>query len=191
MIILATTASTLEVATAVAGSVDVSAAYVDINGSASPPTFLPAAQTTNITAAATTTVVSAPATSTQRQIKVLHIANKSTSSQSVAVQTNVSGTQRAMLVAVVLASSETLQYVDGQGFSVLDPFAARKTNTKALVTNAPTFAAPWNVANSDETAMLYRMLAELRIQNFLFVQAMGLDIDLEQLRIDPDFTLTA
>ena len=123
MILLTAVTETLELVTANAGSVDYTAAWADLTTT----TFTPGTQQANVASAATTTIAPAPAAATQRQIKLLTVRNRhASSSQTVMVQKHAGGTQIVLTPNVVLAPGEVLEYLDGQGFSVLDPFAARK-----------------------------------------------------------------
>ena len=128
MILLTAVTETLELVTASADSVDYATAWADLTTTL----FTPGTQQANIASATTTTIASAPAAATQRQIKLLTVRNRHASnSQTVKVQKNAGGTQIVLTPDVVLAPGEVLEYLDGQGFSVLDPFARRKVAPSA------------------------------------------------------------
>lgn len=175
MILLPTTNDTLELITGSSGSVDYYSSYADLTTT----TFTPADTSGNITTATTTTITSAPSASTQRQIKLLTIRNRSTNSQTVTVQRNSNGTISRLTPDIVLASGEVLQFLDGRGFSVLDPFAAAKGVTKSEITNPPTYLVPWNLADENSETAIRLLLAEQRITNLLLIQAMGINSDIE------------
>jgi hypothetical protein len=121
MLLLTNTNNSLELQTSVAGNVDYHASYADHTSS----TFSPLSSEGNIAAATTTTIVAAPAASTQRQIKFLLIRNKATTNQTITVKKDVGGTEY-VLYATTLLSNESLQYIDGHGFSVLDNIGRAK-----------------------------------------------------------------
>lgn len=115
MIILDNTTEILELTTTAAVSTDVYVSYADITSSA----FTGGAQDTNISTATTTTILSAPAASTQRQVKYVAIRNRSTtSSQTVTVKHDTSGTERYLTADVVLSAGETLTYTQDLGWVV-------------------------------------------------------------------------
>lgn len=116
MLLLTNTTHILELVTSSTASVDYSISYVDMDST----TFTPGSTDGAITTVTTTTILSAPASSTQRQVKMMSIANKGTASNTVTVQKDVSGTNYEILPAIVLGADESLQYIDGKGFSVLD-----------------------------------------------------------------------
>ncbi len=116
MFLLTNTNETFEVLTSAAGSVMVTAAYADITTT----TFVPGASQSAITTGTTTTVVSAPAASTQRQIKQITIHNDHTTSNTVRLMKDVAGTEYHITGNIPLQPQETLQYVDGDGFKVID-----------------------------------------------------------------------
>lgn len=121
MILLTNTTEILELQTSAAGNVDCTTSFVDNTTT----TFIPGSNQNNITTATTTTIIAAPAASTQRQIKLITIRNKATTQQTVTIKKDVSGTEYIMLVITLLAG-ESIYYVDGQGFQVLDNSGRQK-----------------------------------------------------------------
>lgn len=125
MILLTTVNDSLLLATENAQSVDWTVAYVDITTT----TFVPGSGQGNVAAETDTTIVAAPAAATQRQIKLITVRNAGDSTQTVTIEKDVSGTARAMTPDIDLEAGEILQYLDGQGFSVLDASGQKKIVT--------------------------------------------------------------
>lgn len=188
MILLTSINDTLALVTASACSIDYTASYADITTT----TFAPGAGQGAVTTGATTTIVAAPAASTQRQIKLVTVRNKDTAnSQTLYLAKVVSGTAYRMTPDIVLAAGETLQYLDGQGFSVLDPFARSKQASSATLVNTPGVNNPYFVQNNDESAILNQVLMELRIMNLMIANAFSQNLELDALRSDLSYSLTS
>ena len=93
VVTLDATTETLEVTTSSAASTDYTVSYVD-NASG---TLTPGSSNGNIASATTTTVLAAPASSTQRAIAAVSLCNVSTTtSQSVVLKHDTSGTERVI-----------------------------------------------------------------------------------------------
>jgi len=91
------------------------ASYVDVTITS----YTPKA-TDGVTNSATpVTAVAAPAAATQRQVKLLTVANIDTAAVTAILQLNNGGTTRR-LARVTLAVNSTLVYTDGEGFRVID-----------------------------------------------------------------------
>lgn len=117
MILLKETTETLEILTSSTASIDYSIAYVDITTSA----FTPSTNEGNISTATTTTVLSAPAASTQRQIKLISVRNRSTTTaQQVTFKKDISATEYYITPTYTLSAGDTLMYTDGQGWKIFD-----------------------------------------------------------------------
>lgn len=117
MLLLTSTSDIIQVVTGSAVTIDVHASWVD---KVSATAVTPGRTNTAITTAATTVVVAAPAASEQRNIQTLLIKNKhATASSAVTVQ-HYDGTTTVALVKYTLAAGQTLQYIDGHGFVVID-----------------------------------------------------------------------
>jgi hypothetical protein len=124
MILLDATNETLEMLTGAAVSADYTVTYADIG----PAAFTPGAAEGNVAAATTTTIVGAPASSVQRQIKLVTIRNRSaTAAQVVTLKKDVAGTEYLLTPDVTLRPGEQLVYADGAGFTVLDRSGRVKT----------------------------------------------------------------
>jgi hypothetical protein len=187
--ILNGTAESLQLVTASAGSIDVTLKYADIVSSLSAPSYTPGNQDTGVTTATTTTICAAPAASTTRHVQWCSIRNKdSANSNKVTVQKLITATVRE-IIQVTLAAGEELLF-DGQGFSVLDPFARRKVNGSTTITNVPSIGQPWQTSDYDVRIMLNALIAEQRITNFLLSQAFGINGNMEQWRNESWFNLT-
>lgn len=125
MILLKATTETLELLTTAAVSIDVSIAFVDVTTSA----FTPSTQETNITTATTTVVLSAPAASTQRQVKLITVRNRSTTTaQTVTFKKDISSTEYYITADITLSAGDLLQYTDGQGWKTFDKNGREKIN---------------------------------------------------------------
>lgn len=160
MILLTSTNDSLELVTALAVATEWTAAYADHTTT----TFTPGSGQGSVSTATDTTIVSAPGASTQRQIKLLTIRNAGTSNQTVTIQKDVSGTEYRMSPDVVLAPGEVLQFVDGQGFSVLDPFAASKVSADAEITNEVTVSSEAAETMIDQNRQIILLLSAITIQ---------------------------
>jgi hypothetical protein len=89
--------------------------FVDITTTAATP----GSQRAAVSSATTTTICAAPGASTTRQIKRITLRNTGTASNTLTVQTDVSGTNYTEIQAA-LAAGEALHYQDGRGWDVLD-----------------------------------------------------------------------
>jgi hypothetical protein len=134
MLLLAATTDKLQITTSAAGTLDVHASFLDISN-ADPPVVKGSTagrQNTAITTAATTDVLAAPAASTVRNLKSLHVRNKSaTTATDVTVLYNANGTTYE-LFKCNLDTGEMLEYVEGVGF--FEVAAAAKVDTIRRVT---------------------------------------------------------
>lgn len=117
MILLSGIAQSLELLTGGAQSTDWTSSYVDITTT----TFAPSSNQGNVAAAVATTIIQAPLSSVTRQVKMLSVRNRDGGSpQTVTIQKNVSGTKYRITGDVVLQAGESMQYVDGDGFTIFD-----------------------------------------------------------------------
>jgi hypothetical protein len=125
MILLTATTDSIEVITGTATTVDVHASFIDMT-TADPPVVKGSTsnrQHSAITTATTTTVVSAPAASTVRNVKTLHIRNKSSSvATDITIQFDQNGTNFE-LHKTTLAAGEACEYIEGVGFFDIKPVA--------------------------------------------------------------------
>jgi hypothetical protein len=123
MLLLASTRDIINVTTSATGAINVYAAYIDYNGS----TTTPGRRNTTIAAATTTEVVSSPDDGVSRNVKSLIVSNASeTKSQSVGVFLT-DGATNVELCTATLAAGESLQYSEGNGFTVIDSLGRIKT----------------------------------------------------------------
>lgn len=125
MIILKNTTDSLTITTTTTGNIDFSVSYADITTT----TFAPSAFEGTMPAGATTTLLGGPAASTQRQVKLITIINRhSTTTNTVLVQKLMSGPLTYDLTpTVTLLAHESMQYVDGQGWIYYASNGAEKT----------------------------------------------------------------
>ena len=123
MILLTGTSDLVQVITSAAVStIYVHASYVDHTTT----TLTPGRTNVQITTATTTTIVASPAASTQRQVKTLTIRNSHASSSNTITIQHTDGSTVAELLKYTLLAGETIQYADGEGFTVIDSSGSRK-----------------------------------------------------------------
>jgi hypothetical protein len=130
MLILDATNKSIELvlgAVAVTNQLPFVAAFADHTSTA----FSPAANDGQSNGATAVTIVAAPAASTQRQVKAIFVRNSDTAAAIVEVRLDVGGTKR-ILWRGTLATGDTLQFVDGEGWSVLDAAGSRKTSIQTI-----------------------------------------------------------
>jgi len=121
--ILDTTSKILELTTGANVSTDYYVSYVDITTTS----LTPGSNQGNVATAATTTIVSAPSASTQRHIKFLSVRNRSTTtSQTVNIKLDVSGTEYRVSADITLAPGEVLEYTESTGFNTITSTGGRK-----------------------------------------------------------------
>jgi hypothetical protein len=152
MLLLTSTSDAITVTTSGATGVNVYAAFIDYNGT----TTTPGRRNTSIAAATTTTVVLAPGASTSRNVKCLVVSNTNASTaQSIGVFLT-DGTTNVEIASVTLAGGESLQYSEGNGFTVLDPNGRIKTtqdySVVAAVNALNVVALTTDVTNANATA---------------------------------------
>jgi hypothetical protein len=109
-------AAKLQIITDINGAVDVSCHWMDYDLDAK--TTTPGGLNTNITVGGPNTVVPGPGLGISRNLKEMHICNKSGAPIVVTIQHN-DGATTAEMLPVSLPDSGVLQYVDGLGFQML------------------------------------------------------------------------
>lgn len=115
-ILLTATTDSLELETSAAVNTDYRCSFADHTTTA----FTPGSSHGQITTATTTTIIAAPAASTQRQVKVCSIYNRSTSTaQTITFKFDTSATERHLYRAT-LGSLESAQFHEGRGFFRFD-----------------------------------------------------------------------
>ena len=129
MILLTTTNDSLELVTSSTADIDWTVGYADHSTSA----FTAASAQGTLASATDTTLVSAPGSGVQRQIKFISIRNRHASTaNTVTIQKDVSGTEYQITPALTLQAGESLIYVDGSGFMVLDASGRQKVKAEAV-----------------------------------------------------------
>jgi hypothetical protein len=114
MIILKSTDESLRIITSSIADIDYSVSYVDITTTS----FLPSTTEGKTVTSTTTTILTAPAALTQRQVKLITISNRHASTTNmVIVEKDISGVGYYLTPSVSLLAGETLQYLDGAGWS--------------------------------------------------------------------------
>jgi hypothetical protein len=158
MILLTSTSDKLQLVTSAAVTVDVHASWVD-NASG---TITPGRTNTGITTATTTDIVAAPGSSTQRNVKSLHVVNRHAStSTNVTIKHTDGSTTPQLTTAITLLAGESLEYVEGQGFRVYDATGQPKVGQYAVDPTTNTFrltgvtATPVMTAESSSLSTIY------------------------------------
>lgn len=109
MLLLTSTSDIIRVVTgSPVSTITVQASYVD-NASG---TITPGRTNTNITTATTTTIVAAPGSSTQRNVKGIHITNNSAASSTQVTVQHFDGTTSTDIMGVTLLAGENLIMTD-------------------------------------------------------------------------------
>jgi len=152
MLLLASTTDLITVTTSAATAVTVYAAYIDYNGS----TTTPGRRNTTIAAATTTVVVSSPGAGVSRNVKSLVVSNASaTTTQEIGVHLT-DGTTIVELATITLGAGQSLQYAEGNGFTVVDTLGRIKTtqdfSVVAAVNTMNLIALTADVTNNNATA---------------------------------------
>lgn len=133
MIILKATTETLQLVSSSAANLDYSISYADITATS----FTPSSNEGKIASVTTTSILAAPAASTQRQVKLIVIANTSaTTANSVSIQKLISGTAYMQTPVVTLLAGEAFQYMDGQGWVYYSSTGQLKGSQTAAGANA-------------------------------------------------------
>jgi hypothetical protein len=131
---------------------EVHASYVD-NASG---TITPGRKNTEITTATTTDVVASPGASTERNVQTLVVRNNHASSSNEVTIRHTDGTTAVDIFNTVLASKESVQFIDGVGFQVLTSSGAVKTSqnqgTNAIATSISSTVLGSDVTNNNASA---------------------------------------
>jgi hypothetical protein len=123
---LTSTSDKINVVTSAAGTVNVHASYVDLDGSTSAVT--PGRKNTAAISTATTTDVSgSPASGVYRKVKVLSIRNAHASTTNVVTVQHTDGTNVEELIKVSLAPGEQLLYSEFANWYVVNANGEQKT----------------------------------------------------------------
>lgn len=134
MIILSATNHKLELETGAAVSTDWSVSWADRDADE----FSRGSGQGNVTTAATTDISGSPATGYQRMVSEIAVTNRSTTTaQTVRVKKDVGGTDYYLTPEFTLQPGETLQYLHGHGFSVIEGRGAVVASPKVLGQAAP------------------------------------------------------
>ena len=115
MLLLINTSSKVQVVTGSALQIDVHSDLVDVSSAGA---VTESTKNTAITTAATTDVTGSPAASTTRNVKVLNIANKDVSNQTITVQ-HTDGTTTVQLCTTTLMPGQSLVYMEGVGWATM------------------------------------------------------------------------
>lgn len=128
---LSNTTETLELETSSTSAIHYKVGYTDITSSG---VSNPSASRGIISSATTTTILSAPSASTTRKIQYVNIYNAGTSSNTVKIKEDVSGTENISLQAI-LRNNETLRIVNDQ-VSILDASGLERKQGSEVLLNS-------------------------------------------------------
>jgi hypothetical protein len=138
MIILKATTENLNLVTSSAADIDFSVSFVDITTT----TFTPSSQEGKISSATTTDVCSAPASSTQRQVKVIFISNvHASTSNTVTIYKTISGTNYELWSGTLLAGEFVSMTSEGE-FKVYSSGGVQKNNAQGGPVDVQVFTTP-------------------------------------------------
>lgn len=112
MLLLTSTSDALSVISSAAVALDVHASWIDYAAG----TVTPGRTNTAMSTATTTTVVASPASSTQRNVKSLHLRNKDATLSTDVTVRHTDGTIIAELIKITLSAGDSLEYIEGVGF---------------------------------------------------------------------------
>lgn len=115
---LTATTHTLELVTSAAVAVHWDVSWTDVDKSGASTVALPGSASGAVSTATDTTIVAAPGSSVYRAVSSLSARNVGASSQTVTVQRDISGTERACMTAT-LAAGDGLHYERGRGWYVM------------------------------------------------------------------------
>lgn len=141
MIILDSTSQSLTLVTTAPATtqVDWDVSYVDVTTT----TYTPTGTNGVGTGSSPVTIVPAPSSSHQIQIKKITVYNADSANITITIQKLVTATNY-VLCKVTIAPNETLQYVDGYGFSAIDNESSRKYDYEKVTA----ISAGTNIFNS-------------------------------------------
>jgi hypothetical protein len=142
MILLTSTSDVLRLLTGSAVSTDFHTSFVDITAAS----FDPSSTEGNTAAAGNSTLADAPAAGVKRQIKAIAIVNRDgVSAQTVTVQKQTGAGTFSLTPNVTLLAGESLQYIDTEGFTVLNAAGQIKTVGSTGATGATGSQGPVGV----------------------------------------------
>lgn len=145
MLLLVSTSDKLRLTTDQAVAVDVHASFVDYASG----TITPSRTNTAISTATTTDVVAAPASSTQRNVKTVHVRNKDSTTSVTVTAIHTDGTTAVELVKIGLSPGEALEYIEGVGWFKV-PLASTDPGTTYTTSDQSVAASVTNyVTGSD------------------------------------------
>lgn len=149
MLILDATTQSITVTTNLTKNIDYVCSWSDHTTT----TLTPGQSKGQITTATTTTIVASPAASTQRQIHYISLVNRDTSSQTLVVHHDTSGTKTTISPNnVVLQAGESLVFSSKDGFNVLTVDGAVKTVSTVKDGIAGIPSAYYKVGTASEAA---------------------------------------
>jgi hypothetical protein len=146
VITLDATTESLEVQTLSAASTDYTVSYLDL--SSGTPT--PGSSHGNVASITTTTVLAAPAASTQRAVTAVSLCNVGTTSQSLIVKHDTSGTERVISRAS-LGPSECLQASNDGSWNVATSGGVPKRADQPTIINGKVYTW-WKAATATDAA---------------------------------------
>lgn len=134
MIVLSATNHKIELETGAAISTDWVVSYADRDADE----FSRGSGQGNVATATTTDISGSPASGYQRIVGEIAVTNRSTTTpQTVRIKKDVGGTDYALTPEITLQPGETLQYLHGHGFTVIEGRGAVVSSPKVLGQVAP------------------------------------------------------
>jgi hypothetical protein len=164
MINLTNTSSKIQVITSTTADVDVSASYMDYNGT----TVTPGGLLSKITTATTTDIIGVPGASTTRNVKSIEVANVHASTANTVTIQQYNGTSTVRLWKGNLLASEKIDWVDGRGFvkynasgqeQVASSTVSAVTETEIDFGSTPVSEASFTITDSAITSSAMRVMA--------------------------------
>src|SRR3954470_4955281 len=145
MLFLVGNTTKIRLVTGQAVTVDVTASYAEQNTDGSGTPTL-GANNVAISTAVTTTIVDVSSASTKtRKLKAMTARNRhASSSVDVTVVIEASGPTTYEIYKTTLAAGQTLEYIEGVGFFVLEPLALN-ARSRQIVTSTSTYTTPAGV----------------------------------------------
>lgn len=155
MLLLTDVADEIQLETSSAADVNVQVSWVDKDGL----TITPGRTNTAIAAATTTDISGSPAPTQQRNVQTILARNIHATDPNTVAVIHTDGTTPVEMFKVELLAGESLQYVDGDGFSVFDRWGSRKSARDSLdfdsgYTAIPAADTPVTGAPTKVTAIL-------------------------------------
>jgi len=153
MLLLVSVSDKIQLVTSAAGVINSHVSWVDKDG----VTITPGNKNKEILTAATTDISGSPVATQQRNVQTILARNAHATDPNTLTVSHTDGATPAELFKVELLAGESLQYVDGDGFSVFDRWGSRKSARDSLDYDSGYLAIP--VADTDVTSVPTKVTA--------------------------------